>query len=97
MTNIAKFTEEVLNETSGRILVKFGAPWCGPCKMVEPVLEQMSSEGMPVFDVNTDEDPGLAQKYGIRGVPTFIVFENGEQVETKTGSMSKSQLVELLG
>jgi thioredoxin 1 len=91
MSNLQTFNESTLS-TEGRILVKFGAPWCGPCQSVAPVLESMAND-----DVNTDEDPDSAVKYGIRSVPTFIVFENGVEVTRETGAMQKSQLIGLLG
>lgn len=96
MANLQTFNESVLSN-EGRVLVKFGAPWCGPCQSVAPVLESMAEEGYAVFDVNTDEDSDSAVKYGIRSVPTFIVFENGLEVKRETGAMQKSQLISLLG
>jgi thioredoxin 1 len=96
MANLQSFNESALS-TEGRILVKFGAPWCGPCQSVAPTLEAMAEEGYAVYDVNTDEDADSAVKYGIRSVPTFIVFENGVEVTRETGAMQKSQLVNLLG
>lgn len=94
MAELTAFNESVLSN-EGKILVKFGAPWCGPCQAVAPVLESLAADGYAVFDVNTDEDPDSPVKYGIRSVPTFIVFENGEEVQRETGSKTKAQLIEL--
>lgn len=96
MANLQKFTEDVLTN-QGKILVKFGAPWCGPCQSVAPTLEAMATEGHQVFDVNTDEDQDSAIKYGIRGVPTFIVFNDGKEVKRTSGAQSKAALINLLG
>lgn len=96
MANLQKFTETTLSKP-GKILVKFGAPWCQPCQMVAPTLEAMASEGLAVFDVNTDEDQDSAIKYGIRGVPTFIVFEDGKEVKRTSGAQNKTALINLLG
>lgn len=96
MANVQKFNNVVL-QRPGKVLVKFGAPWCGPCKSVEPTLEEMVSEGFPVFDVNTDEDQDSAIKYGIRGIPTFIVFNNGIEFNRTSGAQTKSALINLLG
>jgi len=96
MANLEKFTEGTL-DGSGKILVKFGAPWCGPCQSVAPTLEAMTTEGHQVFDVNTDEDQDSAIKYGIRSVPTFIVFEDGKEVKRVSGAQTKTALINLLG
>ena len=96
MANLQKFTDDALTKP-GKILVKFGAPWCQPCQMVAPTLEEMATEGLAVFDVNTDEDQDSAIKYGIRGVPTFIVFEDGKEVKRTSGYQAKPTLINLLG
>lgn len=88
------FNETVLNE--GRVLVKFGAPWCGPCKMLAPTIEQMDVDGYNVYEVNIEDEPDLAVKYRIRSVPTTIIFENGEPIKTFIGVQTKSTLVEAL-
>jgi thioredoxin 1 len=96
MAKLQAFNETVLGRP-GKVLVKFGAPWCGPCQQVGPVLEQMKDEGYTnIYDVNTDADQESAIKYGIRSVPTIIVFENGVEVKREMGAKSKSQIVELL-
>lgn len=83
-------------QSEGRILVKFGAPWCGPCNSMIPILEDLAEDEYPIFDVNTDNDPDSATKYQIRSVPTFIVFENGRELRRAVGAQSKQQLIKLL-
>ena len=95
MANVQKFTEVALGRP-GRVLVKFGAPWCQPCKMVGPVLEEMAQEGKAIFDVNTDEDQDSAIKYAIRGVPTFILFEDGKEVKRTSGFQAKAVLTKFM-
>jgi thioredoxin 1 len=95
MANVQKFTEVALGRP-GRIMVKFGAPWCGPCQSVAPTLEAMAEEGAAVFDVNTDEDQDSAIKYGIRGVPTFILFEDGKEVKRTSGAQTKAALTKFM-
>jgi len=95
MANVKQFTEEDLNQ-EGKILVKFGAPWCGPCRMLAPIIESVSAEGYNVYDVNTDESEDLAIKYQIRSVPTSIVFENGKEVDRVIGAMTAQKIKELL-
>jgi thioredoxin 1 len=95
MANLQKFTETALNQP-GKILVKFGAPWCQPCQMVAPTLEAMATEGASVFDVNTDEDQDSAIKYGIRGVPTFILFEDGKEIKRTQGAQTKAALTKFM-
>ena len=95
MAKLQKFTESVLNQP-GKVLVKFGAPWCQPCQMVAPTLETMATEGAAVFDVNTDEDQDSAIKYGIRGVPTFILFEDGKEVKRTSGMQTYAALTKFM-
>lgn len=92
---VETFNENVLN-TAERVLVKFGAPWCGPCKTFAPIIEQIAADGYKVYDVNTDENQDAVVKYGIRSVPTIIVFKNGEPMETFIGVQSKSTLINAL-
>lgn len=89
------FKESYLEE-SGRIMVAIKAPWCGPCQSVAPTLEALVEEGYTIYDVNADEDPDTGAKYRVRSVPTFIVFENGEEVARETGAMNKQQIINLI-
>ncbi|MEK8019733.1 MAG: thioredoxin TrxA [Candidatus Parabeggiatoa sp.] len=88
------FKNEVL-EAKIPVLVDYWAEWCGPCKMIAPVLNEIASEyvdKLKIVKLNIDENPGTPPKYGIRGIPTLILFKNGEVEATKVGALSKSQL-----
>lgn len=81
------------------VLVDFWAPWCGPCKMLGPVLEDVEKEigaAAVVAKVNVDDEPDLAQKYGVSSIPTMIVFKKGEPVDRSVGFMSKEKIVSLI-
>ncbi|OFW89234.1 MAG: thioredoxin [Alphaproteobacteria bacterium RIFCSPHIGHO2_12_FULL_45_9] len=87
------FQTEVL-ESAEPVIVDFWAEWCGPCKMMSPIVDEASESlkgKVKVVKINIDENPNVPTQYGIRGIPTFIVFKNGEAVETKVGGMSKTQ------
>jgi len=90
------FNESVLAQ-SGKVMVKFGAPWCGPCNQVKPILEEMANEGYRIYDVDCDQDQDNTMKFGIRGVPTYIVFENGVEVARDSGAKTREQLNKLYG
>ena len=90
------FDAEVLN-AEGPVLVDFWAEWCGPCKQIGPSLEEIDSEmgdKITVAKVNIDDNPNTPSKYGVRGIPTLILFKNGEVASTKVGALPKSQLVD---
>ncbi|MEJ2593203.1 MAG: thioredoxin TrxA [Candidatus Thiodiazotropha sp.] len=89
------FESEVL-KSSEPVLIDYWAEWCGPCKMIAPVLDEIASEytgRLKVAKLNIDDNPNTPPRYGIRGIPTLMLFKNGEVEATKVGAVSKSQLV----
>ncbi len=81
------------------VLVDYWAEWCGPCKMIAPVLEEVADEyasKMVVAKLNIDDNPNTPPKYGIRGIPTLMILKGGEVAATKVGALSKSQLLEFI-
>ena len=94
----ATFDAEVLNSDIP-VLVDFWAEWCGPCKMIAPVLDEIASEydgRLKVCKVDVDANPDIPPKFGIRGIPTLIVFKGGNAEATKVGALSKTQLTEFI-
>ena len=89
--------QEVL-QAGQTVLVDFYAEWCGPCKMMGPVVEELSGEetGVKVCKINIDEEMAVAQKYGVMSIPTFIAFKNGEVAGKQVGAVPKSRLQELV-
>jgi thioredoxin 1 len=88
------FNEDVLGADKP-VLVDFWAEWCGPCRMIAPALEEISAEfgdRVQIVKLNIDEDPVTPARYGVRGIPTMILFKNGEPAATKVGAAPKSQL-----
>ena len=94
----SSFDSDVL-QAEGPVLVDFWAEWCGPCKMIAPVLEELASEygeKLKICKMDVDANPETAPKYGIRGIPTLILFNNGDVAGQKVGALSKSQLSEFI-
>jgi thioredoxin 1 len=92
------FDADVLN-ASGLVLVDFWAEWCGPCKMIAPLLDDIANEydgQVKVCKLNIDQNAGTPPKYGIRGIPTLLLFKDGNLVDTKVGALSKTQLKEFI-
>lgn len=92
-TDEANF-EKLINNTNKAVLVDFYADWCGPCKTLAPILDQLSKDYTKavIVKVNVDENQNLAAKFAIRSIPTLIIFKNGKQVETLMGVHTGSQL-----
>ena len=91
------FDQEVL-QAGQTVLVDFYADWCGPCKMMGPVVEEIANEetGVKVCKINIDEEMAVAQKYGVMSIPTFIAFKNGEIAGKQIGAVPKSKLQDMI-
>ena len=94
VTNDQNFVKDISNNDVP-VVVDFGAEWCGPCKVLDPILEQIAAENIgkvKIYKMNIDENPMTPQKYGIRGIPTIMIFKEGELIDTKVGSLPKTAL-----
>ncbi|MBC6420307.1 MAG: thioredoxin [Hormoscilla sp. SP5CHS1] len=92
------FQKDVL-DSEIPVLVDFWAPWCGPCRMVSPVVEEIAEQydgKVKVVKVNTDDNPNIATKYGIRSIPTLMIFKGGQRVDMVVGAVPKSTLADTL-
>ena len=93
----ANFKEEVL-DSERKVLVDFWAPWCGPCRMVGPIVDEIAeeNENVKVAKVNIDEQPQLAAQYGVMSIPTLMVFENGDVADKAVGARNKAFILQML-
>ena len=94
----SNFEEEVV-KSDVPVLVDFWAEWCGPCKMIAPILDEIAKEygeKLKICKIDVDSNPDIAPKFGIRGIPTLIMFKDGNAESTKVGAVSKSQLIEFV-
>jgi thioredoxin 1 len=97
-TSDAAFDTDVLKSDTP-VLVDYWAEWCGPCKMIAPILDEVSRDydgRLRVVKLNVDDNQAVPARFGIRGIPTLMLFKNGAQVATKVGALSKSQLTAFL-
>ncbi len=94
VTNDETFDHDISSKNVP-VVVDFGAEWCGPCKQLDPILEEIASENVDkliVYKLNIDENPKTPQKFGVRGIPTIMLFNEGKLIDTKVGSLPKSAL-----
>ena len=92
-TTDSTFQDDISSQ-SNLLLVDFWAEWCGPCKQISPILEEISNEkdNLNILKLNIDENPDTPQKYNVRGIPTLMLFKDGKLIDTKIGSLPKSSL-----
>ena len=93
-TSDSTFDQDISNSEIP-VIVDFGAEWCGPCKQIDPILEEIAEENknkIKIYKMNIDENPLTPQKYGVRGIPTIMLFNDGKLIDSKVGSLPKSAL-----
>ncbi len=93
-TNDKNFDDDISSQNVP-VLVDFGAEWCGPCKQLDPILEDIAVENkdsLKIFKLNIDQNPITPQKFGVRGIPTIMLFNKGKLIDTKVGSLPKTAL-----
>ena len=94
--SLIKLDKENFNELiKNKVLVDFYADWCGPCKMIAPILDEISND-FDIIKVNVDKHPSIAQQYKVMSIPTLIVFNEGEVVTTKVGFLPKEEIIKLM-
>ena len=97
ITKDSTFEDDVDISSNMIVVVDFWAEWCGPCKQISPILEEIADEKKEVLKIlklNIDDNPETPQKYGVRGIPTLMIFKKGNLIDTKVGNLPKSKIIE---